>query len=102
MQTTLHYGPLGTGLRLVPWTVTLSLVAPVAGARVNRLGERPLIFPGMLLQAAGFAWIALIARPGLAYLAMLPPLIVAGCGVSMAMPAGQNAGLRAVSREIGL
>jgi EmrB/QacA subfamily drug resistance transporter len=98
LQTTLGYGPLATGLRLVPWTVTLSLVAPVAGAQVNRLGERPLIVTGMLLQAAGFAWIALIARPGLAYLAMVPPLIVAGCGVSMAMPAAQNAVIGAVPR----
>ena len=99
LQTTLHYGPLGTGLRLVPWTITLSLVAPIAGARVNRLGERPLIVAGMLLQAAGFAWIALIARPGLAYPAMVPPLVVAGCGVSMAMPAAQNAVIGAVPRS---
>jgi EmrB/QacA subfamily drug resistance transporter len=98
LQTSLGYGPLGTGLRLVPWTITLSLVAPVAGAQVNRLGERPLIVTGLLLQAAGFAWIALIARPGLAYLAMVPPLIVAGCGVSMAMPAAQNAVIGAVPR----
>src|SRR6266545_3963225 len=54
---------------------------------------------GMLLQAAGFAWIALIARPGLAYPAMVPPLVVAGCGVSMAMPAAQNAVIGAVPRS---
>ena len=98
LQTTLHYGPLGAGLRLVPWTVTLSLVAPLAGAAVNRLGERPLIVTGLLLQAAGFAWIALAARPGLAYAALVPPLVVAGCGVSMAMPAAQNAVIGAVPR----
>src|SRR6266542_736343 len=55
LQTTLHYGPLGTGLRLVPCPSTLSLVAPIAGARVNRLRERPLIVAGLLLQAAAFA-----------------------------------------------
>ncbi|HYY82700.1 MAG TPA: DHA2 family efflux MFS transporter permease subunit [Actinomycetes bacterium] len=99
LQTALHYGPLGAGLRLVPWTVTLSLVAPVAGARVNRVGERPLIVAGLLLQAAGFAWIALIAEPGLAYSAMVVPLVVAGCGVSMAMPAAQNAVIGAVPRS---
>jgi EmrB/QacA subfamily drug resistance transporter len=102
LQIALGYGPLGAGLRLAPWTVTLSLVAPVAGARVGRVGERPLIVAGLALQAAGFAWIALIARPGLAYPAMIAPLIVAGCGVSMAMPAAQNAVIGAVPHgEIG-
>jgi MFS family permease len=98
LQTALHYGPLGAGLRMVPWTVTLSLVAPLAGARVNRVGERPLLVGGLLLQATGFAWIALIAEPGLAYSAMVAPLVVAGCGVSMAMPAAQNAVIGSVPR----
>ncbi len=96
LQTTLHYGPLAAGLRLAPWTVTLSLVAPIAGAQVRRIGERPLIVGGLVLQAAGFGWIALIAKPGLAYPAMIAPLIVAGCGVSMAMPAAQNSVIGAV------
>jgi EmrB/QacA subfamily drug resistance transporter len=99
LQTALHYGPLGAGLRLVPWTVTLTLVAPLAGARVNRVGERPLIVAGLVLQAIGFAWIALIAKPGLAYPAMVPPMVLAGCGVSMAMPATQNAAIGAVPRD---
>ena len=36
LQTTLGFGPLGAGLRLLPWTATLFLTAPVAGAAVNR------------------------------------------------------------------
>jgi EmrB/QacA subfamily drug resistance transporter len=99
LQTSLHYGPLGAGLRMAPWTVTLFLVAPIAGAWVNRVGERPLIVGGLLMQAVGFAWIALIARPGLAYPEMIPPLVLAGCGVSMAMPAAQNSVIGAVPRS---
>lgn len=99
LQTGLHYGPLAAGLRMAPWTVTLFVVAPIAGAWVNRVGERPLIVGGLLMQAAGFGWIALITRPGLAYPAMVPGLIVAGCGVSMAMPAVQNAVIGSVPRD---
>jgi EmrB/QacA subfamily drug resistance transporter len=99
LQTTLHYGPLGAGLRLAPWTVTLFVVAPIAGAWVNRVGERPLMVGGLLMQAAGFGWIALIASPGLAYPAMIPPLVLAGCGVSMAMPATQNSVMGSVPRS---
>ena len=48
------------------------------------------------------AWITLIATPGLAYINLIAPLILAGAGVSMAMPAVQNAVLGAVApSEIG-
>ncbi|HEY0718108.1 MAG TPA: MFS transporter [Streptosporangiaceae bacterium] len=95
-QTTWHYGPLGAGLRLAPWTVTLSLVAPVAGVLAARIGDRPLIVAGLSLQAAGFVWIAFVARDHLGYAAIIAPLVLAGCGVSMAMPAGQNCVIGAV------
>jgi EmrB/QacA subfamily drug resistance transporter len=98
LQVTLHYGPLGAGLRLAPWTATLFFVAPVAGAVVNRIGERLLIVAGLSLQTVGFGWIALIAGPDLHYTAMVAPLIIAGCGISLAMPAAQNAVIGAVPR----
>ena len=48
------------------------------------------------------AWIALIAAPELAYAKLVAPLILAGAGVSMAMPAAQIAVLGAVApTEIG-
>jgi EmrB/QacA subfamily drug resistance transporter len=97
LQAAQGQGPLGAGLRLLPWTATLFVVAPMAGALVNRLGERRLVVVGLLLQAAGMAWIALIATPDLAYASLVVPLIVAGSGVSMAMPAAQNAILGAVA-----
>jgi EmrB/QacA subfamily drug resistance transporter len=95
-QTVWHYGPLGAGLRLAPWTVTLSLVAPVAGALAGRVGDRALITVGLSLQAAGFAWIALVAREHLGYAAIVAPLVLAGCGVSMAMVAAQTCVMGAV------
>ena len=67
LQIALGQGPLGAGLRLLPWTATLFIVAPIAGALVDRIGERPLIVARTALQAAGLAWVALIAaqRPRL-------------------------------------
>ena len=101
-QTVWHYGPLGAGLRLAPWTVTLSLVAPVAGALAARVGDRFLIVVGLSLQAAGFVWIAFVAREHLGYAAIVAPLVLAGCGVSMAMVAAQNCVMGAVPpAEIG-
>ncbi|HZD37557.1 MAG TPA: DHA2 family efflux MFS transporter permease subunit [Actinomycetes bacterium] len=98
LQTAMHYGPLDAGLRLAPWTGTLFVVAPIAGALVNRVGERTLIAGGLLLQAAAFGWVALIADPGVAYPALVAPLVLAGCGISMAMPAVQHAVIGSVPR----
>jgi EmrB/QacA subfamily drug resistance transporter len=96
LQAGLGYGPFEAGLRLVPWTATLSICAPLAGALADRFGERPFMVAGLLLQAVGMAWIALIAEPGLAYGEMVAPLIVAGCGVSMAIPSAQSSAVGAV------
>src|SRR3954471_407622 len=102
LQTAQGNDPLGAGLRLLPWTATLFVFAPLGGALVNRLGERPLIVAGLVLQAIGFIWIAVTASPDLDYVRLALPLVLAGAGVSLAMPAAQNAVLSAVSPgEIG-
>jgi EmrB/QacA subfamily drug resistance transporter len=90
LQVGKGFSPLGAGLRLVPWTATFITVAPIAGALSDRIGERPLMVLGLSLQAAGMAWLALIAEPSLPYSHMVAPFIVAGVGVSMAIPAAQN------------
>jgi EmrB/QacA subfamily drug resistance transporter len=102
LQTAQGHGPLGAGLRLLPWTATLFVVAPLSGALVNRIGERTLITGGLILQAIGMAWVALIAAPDLPYITLVAPLVLAGAGISMAMPAAQNAVLNSVAQtEIG-
>jgi hypothetical protein len=41
-------------------------------------------------------WIALIARPGLPYWHLVAPLLLTGCGVSVALPATMSAVMTAV------
>jgi EmrB/QacA subfamily drug resistance transporter len=99
LQTAMGYGPLGAGLRLLPWTVTLSLCAPLAGALADRIGVRPFIVGGLFLQGVGFGWVALIADPSIAYGELIAPMVVAGVGISMALPAFQSAVVSAVAPE---
>ena len=102
LQVTFGYGPFDAGLRLLPWTVTLFLCAPIAGALTDRIGERPLMTAGLALQAVGLFWVATIAAPGMTYGAIVPALVIAGCGVSMALPAVQNSVVSAVGHaDIG-
>ena len=101
-QITLGQGPLDAGLRLLPWGVTPFLIAPRAGALADRVGERPLIVSGLLLQTAGMAWIAVIARPGLAYAMMIAPMVISGSGFAMAIPAVTKSVVSSVaSQDIG-
>jgi EmrB/QacA subfamily drug resistance transporter len=99
LQTVLGYGPLDAGLRLIPWTATFITVAPIAGTLADRYGERPFMVGGLLLQVVGLTWIALIAGPGIAYSELVLPLIVAGVGVSLAIPAGQNSVVGSVADD---
>jgi EmrB/QacA subfamily drug resistance transporter len=96
LETGLGYSPLDAGLRLLPGWATPTVIAPLSGALIARLGVRPLVTGGMVMNAAGLAWIALIARTGLPYWQLVAPLILAGTGVSLAMPAGASAVMRSV------
>lgn len=98
MQAAFGSGPLKAGLQLLPWTATLFLVAPVAGRLVDRIGERPLVVTGLVLQSAGMFWISR-ASGASHYSELVLPLVVAGCGVSMAMPATQSASIGALPRD---
>jgi MFS family permease len=96
LQTGLGYGPFKAGLLLVPWTATLIVVAPLAGALGDRIGERPLVVGGLVLNAAGLGAVALLADPGVAYPPLLVALVVAGVGGSAAIPVIQSALIGAV------
>jgi EmrB/QacA subfamily drug resistance transporter len=97
LQTGLGYGPLGAGLRLVPGWATLALIAPFAGTLIRRFGERALIAGGLTAFAGAMVWMALIAQPGLPYADMVAPLILAGSGVSLAIPPTQSVVMTAVA-----
>ncbi|MFD0539724.1 MFS transporter [Actinomadura luteofluorescens] len=102
LQTVLGAGPMTAGLQLVPWTATVTVVAPAAGALVNRVGARPLTAAGLTLQGIGMGWIGLVAGPSAAYPDLVAPMVIAGAGISMAMPAAQTAVINSVAaREIG-
>ncbi|MFL5885073.1 MAG: MFS transporter, partial [Thermoleophilaceae bacterium] len=91
LQTALGYSPLGAGLRLLPWTATPMVIAPIAGALADRYGNRPFMVAGLLLQAIGYAWIAMIVSPDVSYLELGIAFTVAGAGTSLCFPTVANA-----------
>jgi EmrB/QacA subfamily drug resistance transporter len=102
LQTVLGYGPLMAGALLMPWGVAVFAVPLVARRLIERAGERPVVSGGLALQAAGTAWIALVAGPHVAYWQLLAPLVVSGAGFAIAIPAIQSAVIGSVEpRHIG-
>jgi EmrB/QacA subfamily drug resistance transporter len=90
-QIGLGYSPLAAGLRILVWMATPMVVAPIAGALADRIGNQPFMLGGLVLQASGLGWLAAAAHPGVSYAALVAPLIVAGVGVSMCFPTVANA-----------
>ena len=99
LQNGLGYGPLGAGLRLMPWGAMTIVVPALAGRLINRYGERPLVVGGMALHGAAFAWVALTARAGMPYWELVAPLVLSGTGFALASPATQSAVLTSIAVE---
>jgi EmrB/QacA subfamily drug resistance transporter len=101
-QVALGQGPLDAGLRLLPWGLPPLLLASRTGAMADRVGERPLVVIGMLLQAAGMGWLAALATGGLPYWAFVPPMVTGGVGFTLAIPAATKAVISTSARaDIG-
>ncbi|MFW6721458.1 MFS transporter [Streptomyces sp. MAR4 CNY-716] len=95
-QVGLGHDPLDAGLRILVWTAMPMLVAPAAGALSDRIGNKPFMVAGPLLQAAGLLWLALVAEPDVSYASLVAPLVVAGIGIGMVFPTVANAVVAAV------
>ncbi|WP_095202342.1 DHA2 family efflux MFS transporter permease subunit [Mesorhizobium carmichaelinearum] len=96
-QVALGAGPLIAGLRLLPWGVAVILGARCAVGFAKRFGDACLIVFGLVVQAAGLAWIALIADPGMVYAEMILPMILTGAGFAVAVTIAQKTVIGAVA-----
>jgi EmrB/QacA subfamily drug resistance transporter len=90
-QTGLGYDPLEAGVRILVWTAMPMLVAPIAGALSDKIGNKPFMMGGLLLQGGGLLWLGLVAEPDVGYGSLIGPLIIAGIGIAMVFPTVANA-----------
>jgi MFS family permease len=98
-QNALGYSPLQAGIRLLPWTATPMVIAPLAGGLADRFGNRPFMVLGMIMQAVGLGWVALIASPDIGYLELGIALTIAGVGTSLCFPTVANSVMSSVPPE---
>jgi EmrB/QacA subfamily drug resistance transporter len=102
LEVALGQDAFAAGLQLLPWGVTIALAAPKAGALAEKFGDRAVVVAGLTVPAVGLAWLALNARSGLAYAAIVAPMIAAGAGFAISIPVVQKTVVSAVApQDIG-
>jgi MFS family permease len=96
------YSPVAAGVRLLPFFATPMLISPIAGVVSDRVGRRPVMVTGLFLQTAGLAWVAARGALSTNWVELDVALLIAGIGVSMALPTVPTAVLNAVDpRDLG-
>src|SRR2546421_1021977 len=98
-QVVQGYSPLGSGLRILPWTIMPMFVAPIAGALSDPSGGARLMGAGLTLQAAGLGSLAALSTQTTPYWELVAPFVVSGVGMAMFWAPVANVVLAAVKPE---
>jgi EmrB/QacA subfamily drug resistance transporter len=102
-QTAQGRSPLQAGAQLLAWSAPGVIVAPIAGRLAGRHGNRPFMVGGLLMQTAGLACVAVIARSNTPFWQIAPLLTIAGCGTAMVFPTVASEVMSSVSpRQAGI
>jgi EmrB/QacA subfamily drug resistance transporter len=98
MQNILGYSPIEAGVRFLPSTLMIVLIAPLAGRLTDRVGPRPLIVSGLsLVTLALFLQTRITVDTG--YGVLLPAFILMGIGMALVMSPMSTAAMNAVVPE---
>ena len=97
MQDVLGYSPLQAGLRFLPSTVLIIILAPVAGRLADRIGSRPLMAGGLLGVAASMFWLTRIT-PHSSYGFIVVSFILMGAGMAFVISPMSTAAMNSVDQ----
>jgi DHA2 family methylenomycin A resistance protein-like MFS transporter len=95
LQTVQHRSALLAGVALLPLFLPLALLAPLVGRVGARTGPRPVMAAGLVLAAAGTAFVVSWSADT-PYPALLPALLGWGVGLALLTPAVVAAAVAAV------
>jgi len=96
------YGPVSAGVRLLPFFATPMFISPIAGAVSDRIGRRRVMATGLFMLTAGLLFVAVRGSLSTDWVDLVIALLIAGIGISMALPTVPTAVLSAVApHELG-
>jgi EmrB/QacA subfamily drug resistance transporter len=76
------YGPLSTGVHLLPVAVSVAIASVVGTKLAVRFGTKQVVTVGLFCLAAFFAWVS-SARTGTSYLEIAGQMVLGGSGVGL-------------------
>ncbi len=85
LQFVLGYSALGAGVRFIPVAGTLLLGGPLSTVLVRRLGTKVVAGTGLVMVAAGLAWLATVSDGSTYLTGVLGPFIIMGLGMGLTM-----------------
>jgi EmrB/QacA subfamily drug resistance transporter len=95
MQDILRYSPLQAGLRFLPSTALIMIVAPIAGRLADRIGSRPLMSAGLTLVSLSlFLMTRITTHSG--YDQLLVSFVLMGAGMGLVMSPMSTAAMNSV------
>ncbi|MDX6618589.1 MAG: hypothetical protein QOK36_975 [Gaiellales bacterium] len=86
MQNVRGYSAIESGVRTLPMTMMVIMIAPLAGKLSPRIGPRPLMAGGMLIMAIGLGALTRLSIDASYWTVIFPAFICVGAGVAMSMP----------------
>ena len=98
MQNVLHYSPLEAGIRFLPTTLMVIVVAPIAGRFTDTIGPRPLMTAGLALVATSMLWQSFLT-PTSGFDFLLPGFVLMGIGIALVMSPMSTAAMNAVDQS---
>ncbi|GAA1422424.1 MFS transporter [Catellatospora coxensis] len=99
-QRALGMSPQLSGMTALPWTLTLSAVAPLAGRLSDRVDVRRLLAAGLLCHAAAVAAVALLAERDWTSWSYFWVLTALGIGMGLTIAPTTSTGMRAVAAPL--
>ena len=94
-----RYAPAVAGAALLPLSVGLALLSPIAGRLASRIGARFMLLAGCAMAGAGFALMAWRAGDGNYWTGAFPGLVLLALGMGLAVAPLTDAVLGAVPQE---
>ena len=96
LQDLLQYSALETGVRFLPTTVLIVLIAPVAGRVADRIGSRGPMAVGLAVTAVALYLFSRMEATT-TYSDLVPAFILLGIGIGMTMSPMSTAAMNAVA-----
>jgi EmrB/QacA subfamily drug resistance transporter len=95
MQNIRGYSPLQAGVRFLPSTLMIVLIAPIAGRLADRIGPRPLMTFGLLCVSGALFWQSYLTVSS-SYGTLLPGFVLMGIGMAFVMSPMSTAAMNSV------